>query len=161
MRWSKDLSAIPIVSQSWFVGVQIVVHIGGPIRGSSRREFLEVNAEGTKRSAEGVVRTNSKCPPRFLLISSFAARFATLLPMLQASGPLRLRLKKPAAGALRGRCSRHPRSAVPGTAGPSCWLAGSRSELHLSSEPNTRNFRYFTWTIWRPRLVGRTSLMIE
>ena len=61
-------------------GAQVVVHIGGLIRGSSRRKFLEVNAEGTRRLAEAVIRENPDRPPRFILISSLAARVPEVSP---------------------------------------------------------------------------------
>ena len=65
-------------------GAQIIVHVGGLIRGSSRRRFLEVNAEGTRRLAEAAVRENPKCPPRFVLISSLVARLPDLSPYAES-----------------------------------------------------------------------------
>ena len=49
-----------------------VVHCAGLIRGASRAAFREVNVEGTERLVAAA--SNMAVPPRFILISSFAAR---------------------------------------------------------------------------------------
>ena len=61
-------------------GAQIIIHIGGLTRGTSPRKFLDVNAESTRRLAETAVRESPEYTPRFLLISSLAARLPALSP---------------------------------------------------------------------------------
>lgn len=95
-------------------GVQIVVHIGGLIRASSRRKFLEVNAEGTKRLAEAVVRENSKCPPRFVLVSSLAARLPALSPYAASKRAAEIMLEEAGGGRFAWTVLRPPAVYGPG-----------------------------------------------
>lgn len=53
-------------------GVDAVVHCAGLVRARNRAEFMSVNAEGTARVADAAVARPR--PPRFVLISSLAAR---------------------------------------------------------------------------------------
>ena len=53
-------------------GADAVVHCAGLVKARSRSEFLAVNVAGTARAAEAVAACPR--PPRFLLISSLAAR---------------------------------------------------------------------------------------
>jgi 2-alkyl-3-oxoalkanoate reductase len=75
-------------------GAQIVVHVGGLIRGSSRRRYLEVNAEGTRRLAEAAVRENPKGAPRFVLISSLVARVPKLSPYAESKRAAEIMLEE-------------------------------------------------------------------
>ena len=62
----------PIALQSLVKGVSAVVHCAGLVRGSSLKEFTHTNVEGTSNLVRISVQQNP--PPRFLLISSLAAR---------------------------------------------------------------------------------------
>lgn len=53
-------------------GVEAVVHCAGAVRGASRRVFEETNALGTAHLVD--VAARQPPPPRFLLLSSLAAR---------------------------------------------------------------------------------------
>jgi nucleoside-diphosphate-sugar epimerase len=53
-------------------GADAVVHCAGLVRARNRSEFMVVNAEGTARAADAAAARPQ--PPRFLLISSLAAR---------------------------------------------------------------------------------------
>ncbi|MDQ3186104.1 MAG: NAD(P)-dependent oxidoreductase [Pseudomonadota bacterium] len=53
-------------------GVTAVVHCAGQVRGSSLGDFVHTNVEGTGNLVRASIQQNS--PPRFLLISSLAAR---------------------------------------------------------------------------------------
>jgi 2-alkyl-3-oxoalkanoate reductase len=53
-------------------GVEAVVHCAGAIRGATAAEFRKVNVEGVSRLAKAA--SGVQPPPRFLLISSLAAR---------------------------------------------------------------------------------------
>lgn len=59
-------------------GADVLIHCAGLVRARSRAEFLSVNAEGTARAAEAAAARRQ--PPRFLLISSLAAREPSLSP---------------------------------------------------------------------------------
>ncbi len=52
--------------------VSAVIHCAGVVRGSSLKEFTHTNVEGTSNLVRASVQQNP--PPRFLLISSLAAR---------------------------------------------------------------------------------------
>jgi nucleoside-diphosphate-sugar epimerase len=52
--------------------VDAVVHCAGAVRGAARADFFRVNAEGAGRIAQAAARQPN--PPRFLLVSSLAAR---------------------------------------------------------------------------------------
>jgi nucleoside-diphosphate-sugar epimerase len=54
------------------IGVSAVVHCAGQVRGSSLESFVRTNAEGTSNLMQASLEQNP--PPRFLLISSLAAR---------------------------------------------------------------------------------------
>ena len=53
-----------------------VVHVAGAIKARNRADFLAVNAEGTRRLA--AVAATQAIPPRFIHMSSIAARAPTL-----------------------------------------------------------------------------------
>jgi 2-alkyl-3-oxoalkanoate reductase len=53
-------------------GVDAVVHIAGLIKARTRKEFFRANAEGVRRLAE--IAAAAPRPPRFVLMSSLAAR---------------------------------------------------------------------------------------
>jgi 2-alkyl-3-oxoalkanoate reductase len=53
-------------------GAQAVVHIAGLIKARTRKEFFRANAEGVGRLAE--IAAAAPVPPRFVLMSSLAAR---------------------------------------------------------------------------------------
>ncbi len=54
-------------------GCTAVIHCAGTVRGNSMEDFLEVNLKGTENLLQAAARPAS--PPRFLLISSLAARY--------------------------------------------------------------------------------------
>ena len=58
--------------EGFLEGADAVVHIAGLIKARSREEFDRVNVEGTRRLMEAAMRR--KRPPRFLYMSSLAAR---------------------------------------------------------------------------------------
>ncbi len=53
-------------------GADAVIHCAGAIKARSRDEFFDINAGGTRRLA-GIAADRSR-PPRFILVSSLAAR---------------------------------------------------------------------------------------
>ena len=53
-----------------------VVHCAGQVRGSSLEDFVHTNVEGTSNLLHAVAQQTT--PPRFLLISSLAARHPEL-----------------------------------------------------------------------------------
>lgn len=53
-------------------GAAAVVHAAGAVRGARAADFLQTNAEGTARLADAA--RNARSAPRFLLLSSLAAR---------------------------------------------------------------------------------------
>jgi nucleoside-diphosphate-sugar epimerase len=59
-------------------GADAVVHCAGLVKARSRSEFLAVNQAGTARAAEAAAACPR--PPRFLLISSLAAREPSVSP---------------------------------------------------------------------------------
>jgi len=78
-------------------GATLVVHCAGAIRAANRAGFLAVNADATRRFAEIAAAEDS--PPRFVYLSSLAAREPRLSPYAaskrageQALRPLRDRL---------------------------------------------------------------------
>ncbi|TFH12598.1 MAG: NAD(P)-dependent oxidoreductase [Nitrosomonadales bacterium] len=66
----------PIALQSLVKDVSAVVHCAGLVRGSSLEEFTHTNVGGTFNLVRIAVQQNP--PPRFLLISSLAARESSL-----------------------------------------------------------------------------------
>jgi len=66
----------PIALQSLVKNVSAVVHCAGMVRGSSLEEFTHTNVGGTSNLVRISVQQNP--PPRFLLISSLAARESSL-----------------------------------------------------------------------------------
>ncbi len=77
----SDLSGVEVVPGSLenreslcrlVAGAGTVVHCAGLIRARSAKEFYDVNAGGTARLAD--IAAEADQPPRFLLISSLAAR---------------------------------------------------------------------------------------
>ena len=80
-RSLSDLSGIEVVPGSLedpeslrrlVADAATVVHCAGAIKARNTREFYDVNAAGTARLAD--IAAESAAPPRFLLISSLAAR---------------------------------------------------------------------------------------
>jgi nucleoside-diphosphate-sugar epimerase len=80
-RSLSDLSGVEVVPGSLenreslcrlVAGAGTVVHCAGLIRARSAQEFYDVNAGGTARLAD--IAAEADQPPRFLLISSLAAR---------------------------------------------------------------------------------------
>ncbi len=59
-------------------GAEVVVHCAGIVRGTCHAQFYRVNAEGVARLAEAALEQDPV--PRFLLISSLAAREPALSP---------------------------------------------------------------------------------
>ncbi len=59
-------------------GVDTVIHCAGAVRGRTVEEFCRVNQEGTRQLAE--ICRQCPTPPRFILISSLAAREPGLSP---------------------------------------------------------------------------------
>ncbi len=57
-------------------GVDAVVHCAGAVRGASWEDFRQVNVDGLRRLVEATVEQLG--PPRFLLVSSLAAREPSL-----------------------------------------------------------------------------------
>lgn len=57
-------------------GVSAVVHCAGQVRGSSLDDFIHTNVDGTANLVRASIQQTS--PPRFLLISSLAARQSEL-----------------------------------------------------------------------------------
>ncbi len=58
--------------RSLVTGVSAVVHCAGQVRGSSLKDFVHTNVDGTDNLVRASIEQSS--PPRFLLISSLAAR---------------------------------------------------------------------------------------
>lgn len=54
-------------------GCAAVIHCAGTVRGNSLEDFLEINLRGTKNLLEAAAKPAT--PPRFLLLSSLAARY--------------------------------------------------------------------------------------
>ncbi|HEX8873716.1 MAG TPA: NAD(P)-dependent oxidoreductase [Nitrosospira sp.] len=71
-QWVKgdldDLDAL----QALVEGASAVIHCAGQVRGDSLEDFVHTNVEGTRNLVDASIRQDS--PPRFLLISSLAAR---------------------------------------------------------------------------------------
>jgi nucleoside-diphosphate-sugar epimerase len=59
-------------------GADVVVHCAGVVRARNRAEFMTVNAEGTARATDATAACAR--PPRFILISSLAAREPGISP---------------------------------------------------------------------------------
>ena len=51
---------------------EVVLHVAGLTKGRNEREYMEVNAEGTRRLARAAASANPR-PSRFVLVSSLAA----------------------------------------------------------------------------------------
>lgn len=77
-------------------GAVAVVHGAGAIRASSRDEFFAVNADATRRLAE--IAAGESTPPRFVHLSSLAAREPRLSPYAASK-----RAGEQALRALQGR----------------------------------------------------------
>ena len=72
ITWIQGDLNDPISLESLVRGVSAVVHCAGQVRGSSLDEFTRTNVEGTANLMKASTKQNSA--PRFLLISSLAAR---------------------------------------------------------------------------------------
>ena len=66
----------PNALQNLVKDVSAVVHCAGVVRGSSLKEFTHTNVDGTSNLVRASAQQNS--PPKFLLISSLAAREPSL-----------------------------------------------------------------------------------
>jgi nucleoside-diphosphate-sugar epimerase len=77
-------------------GVAAVVHCAGAIRGATAAEFCRVNVEGVARLAAAAADQHP--PPRFLLISSLAAREPQLSPYAASKRDGEEALRSAAAG---------------------------------------------------------------
>ena len=62
--------------QALVAGTEAVIHCAGAVRGASRADFDRINVDATGRLAQ--VAARQARPPRFLLISSLAARMPGL-----------------------------------------------------------------------------------
>ena len=71
-QWVKgdldDLGALEVLVK----GASAVVHCAGQVRGNSLENFVHTNVEGTRNLVDASIKQD--LPPRFLLISSLAAR---------------------------------------------------------------------------------------
>jgi len=72
IQWIPGDLDDPIALQSLVKDVSAIVHCAGLVRGSSLKEFTHTNVEGTSNLVRISVQQHP--PPRFLLISSLAAR---------------------------------------------------------------------------------------
>ena len=72
ITWIQGDLNDPIALESLVTGVSAVVHCAGQVRGSSLDEFTRTNVEGTANLMRASTKQDSA--PRFLLISSLAAR---------------------------------------------------------------------------------------
>lgn len=79
-------------------GATAVVHCAGAIRATSRESFLAVNADATRNLGE--IAAREKTPPRFIYLSSLAAREPRLSPYAAS--------KRAGEQALRGLKARLP-----------------------------------------------------
>jgi nucleoside-diphosphate-sugar epimerase len=71
-RWIKgDLDDL-VALQALVKDASAVVHCAGQVRGNSLGNFVHTNVEGTRNLVNASIRQDS--PPRFLLMSSLAAR---------------------------------------------------------------------------------------
>ncbi len=70
--WVSGSLEDPATLERLVQGADAVVHCAGAVRGASRRFFEETNAQGTARLVEAAARQPT--PPRFLFVSSLAAR---------------------------------------------------------------------------------------
>jgi nucleoside-diphosphate-sugar epimerase len=76
LRWIKGGLDDPSALESLVDGASVVVHCAGAIKARSRDAFFDINAGGTRRLAEAAAAKSE--PPRFLHISSLAAREPSL-----------------------------------------------------------------------------------
>jgi nucleoside-diphosphate-sugar epimerase len=72
LRWVPGSLSNPQSLQRLLQGVEVVVHCAGAVRGSSADQFNQVNVDGVARLVQAVQEVHPM--PRFLLISSLAAR---------------------------------------------------------------------------------------
>lgn len=121
-------------------GARIVVHIAGLIRGNSRRKHLEVNAEGTKRLAEVAIRGNPKRPPRFVHVSSLAARVPDLSPYAASKRAAEEMLEGAAGGRLEWTILRPP--AVYGPGGHDTLMLARWISFGIAPELGTEQARF-------------------
>jgi uncharacterized protein YbjT (DUF2867 family) len=122
----EDMGAIPIAGameqrdslERLVEGADAVVHCAGLLKARHKGEFTAVNVEGTARLAEAAA--GCPRPPRFLLLSSLAAREPTISPYAASKRGAEETLAR-CAGPLE-HCSLRP----PGVYGP-----GDRATLPL------------------------------
>lgn len=99
-------------------GADAVVHCAGLVKARNRAEFVAVNVEGTARAAEAAAACPR--PPRFLLISSLAAREPSVSPYAASKRGAEQALAR-CAGALE-HCALRP---------PAIYGPGDRASLPL------------------------------
>jgi len=73
-----DLASDPSTLSSFVGGAHAIVHCAGTVRGITEQEFNRVNVSGVKHLATAANRLEA--PPRFLSVSSLAAREPQLSP---------------------------------------------------------------------------------
>jgi nucleoside-diphosphate-sugar epimerase len=72
VRWVRGSLSTPQSLERLLRGVEAVVHCAGAVRGASADDFNQVNVDGVARLVQAVQEVHPM--PRFLLISSLAAR---------------------------------------------------------------------------------------
>ena len=77
-RWIEGDLEDPESLRRLVRGADAVVHCAGAVRGRTRNHFFRVNRDGVARLLKAAVREHP--PPRFLLVSSLAAREPHLSP---------------------------------------------------------------------------------
>ena len=76
LRWAPGSLADPSSLAGLVAGAEAIIHCAGRVRGRGAREFDLTNVAGTRNLLDAVVAAHvaTAPPPRFLLISSLAAR---------------------------------------------------------------------------------------
>lgn len=72
LTWIQGSLESSSTLEELLLGATHLVHLAGTVRGNNRQTFLRTNTEATKRLVD--ICTQTPHPPRFLLISSLAAR---------------------------------------------------------------------------------------
>lgn len=72
LTWIEGSLETPRALEELVQGATHLVHLAGRVRGNTRQTFLRNNTQATNRLVE--VCAGMRCPPRFLLLSSLAAR---------------------------------------------------------------------------------------
>jgi uncharacterized protein YbjT (DUF2867 family) len=76
IQWVLGQLDDPVSLERLVKGSDTVVHCAGAVRGLEQRHFERVNTEGVARMVQAMMQTHPS--PRFLLVSSLAARKPTL-----------------------------------------------------------------------------------